>query len=168
MQRGMTLLELVVTVGIMVLVTVAFVSFAQGARSYAAQSGVQQFDAALAYAQSIAANSGNGATLVFAPSAEGFVLTVYSGRPTFANALGASSIAPIHATGSVSEAKLGAPPFSVFLNGAGHASASQGAVGPGSVIANDPGCPAGETSVTLQLRDPRTTVTRTLSCRSAP
>lgn len=168
MQRGSTLLELVLAVAIMVLATVAFVSFAQGAHSYAARSAVQQFDAALAYAQSVAANSGNGATMVFAPSGDGFVLTIYSGRPTSANALRASSIAPIHAAGSVSEARLGAPPFSVFLNGAGHASAWHGAVAPGSIIVSDPGCPAGETRVTLELRDPRTTVTRTLSCRSAP
>ena len=164
----MTIVELVVAVAIMVLVTVAFVSFAQGARSYAGQSGVQQFDAALAYAQSVAANSGNGATLVFAPSGDGFVLTVYSGRPTSANALSESSIVPVRGTSSVSEAQLGAPPFTVFLNGAGHASASHGAVGPGSVIANDPGCPAGETSVTLKFSDPRTNVTRSLSCRSVP
>lgn len=168
MQRGMTLVEVVLAVAIAMVAAAAFAALAQGAHAYGAQSAVQQFDAVLADAQAIAANSGNGATLVFAPDGGGFSLTVYSGRPTSANALRASGMAPIGAAGNVSEARLGAPPFSVFLNGAGHASALRGAVAPGSVIANDPGCPAGETSVTLQLRDPRTSVTRSLSCRSAP
>lgn len=168
MQRGMTLVEVVLAVAIATIAGVAFVALARGAHAYGAHSAVQQFDAALAYAQSLAANGGNGATMVFAPDGDGFSLTVYSGRPTSAGALSASGMAPIGAAASVSEARLGAPPFSVFLNGAGHASATRGAVTPGSVIANDPGCPAGETSVTLQMRDPRTSVTRSLSCRSAP
>lgn len=168
MQRGMTLLELVVAVAIAVLAAVAFVALNQGERPYAAQSSVQQFDAALAYADSLAATSGNGATIVFSPSADGFVLTVYSGRPTSATALSEAHLAPLHAIGTVSEAKLGDAPFSIFLNGAGHASASSTAAAPGSIIASDPGCPAGETSVTLTFTDPRESITRTIPCGSTP
>lgn len=164
----MTLLELVVAVAIAVLAIVAFVALNQGERPYAAQSSVQQFDAVLAYADALAATSGNGATMVFSPSGDGFVLTLYSGRPTSATALSEANLAPIHMVGSVSEEKLGAPPFSVFLNGAGHASAASAAIAPGSVIASDPGCPAGESSVTLTFSDPRQSVTRSLPCGSTP
>ncbi len=160
----MTLLELVVAVAIAVLAAVAFVALNQGERPYAARSSMQQFDAVLAYADTLAATSGNGATMVFSPSGDGFVLTVYSGRPTSATALSEAHLAPLHAVGTVSEAKLGTVPFSVFLNGAGHASASSTAVAPGSIIASDPGCPAGETSVTLTFTDPRESVTRWIPC----
>jgi type II secretory pathway pseudopilin PulG len=168
MQRGMTLVELVVAVAIAIVAAVALVALNQGGRPYAAQSSVQQFDAALAYAQSLAATSGNGATMVFAPSGDGFVLTLYSGRPTSTTALSEAHLAATHIVGSVVEAKLGGAPFSVFLNGAGHASAASGAVAPGSVIASDPGCPAGESSVTLTFSDPRQSVTRSLPCGSVP
>lgn len=160
----MTLLELLVAVAIAVVAAVAFVALNQGQRPYGAQSSVQQFDAVLAYADSLAATGGNGATMVFSPSGDGFVLTVYSGRPTSATALSEAHLAPMHTVGTLSEAKLGAPPFSVFIDGAGHASAASGAVTPGSVIASDPGCPAGESSVTLTFSDARQNVMRSIPC----
>jgi type II secretory pathway pseudopilin PulG len=161
-QRGTTLVELVIAVAIAVVFGVAVSSLAQGSRTYAKQSAVHQFDAAFAYAQSLAASSGNGSTMVFNTG----TLVVYSGRPTTATAMSASSIAPIALHADISEAVLGAPPFSVFINGAGHASASNGMVAPGTVIAGEPGCPPGEQSVTITFSDPQGSVTRSIPCNA--
>lgn len=62
------------------------------------------------------------------------------------------------------EAQLGNAPFTIFLNSAGHASGIRGAVSTSSVIAGDPGCPAGETSIVLTFSEPHASDTRTLPC----
>ncbi|HKU68716.1 MAG TPA: hypothetical protein VJP85_13140, partial [Candidatus Baltobacteraceae bacterium] len=101
-QRGTTLLEVLLTAAIAMLIAAAVFGFARGSRAFAMRSAISQFDAALAYAQALAANSGNGATLVFQPRAisggavlPGFKLVVYSGRPTSAGALAQAAIAPV-------------------------------------------------------------------------
>lgn len=135
----MTVLEVAIAVSIAMLMGIALVSLAQGSRVYAKQSDVQQFDAAFAYTQSLAATSGDGATLAFSVRR----LTIYSGRSS------ASAIAPISLTGDVSEAVLGVPPFSIFIDGAGHAS-----------------CPSGEQEIALAFGDPQGRVTRTIPCNA--
>lgn len=157
----------------MVIAAIAFWSMSQGARSFGARSAADRFDAALAYARALAANSGNGATLVFdqrrsadGSALPGFVLTIYSGRPTASGALSNAPAAPIESIADVREAKLGAVPFTIFLNSAGHASGTAGAVNVSTVIANDPGCPSGETSVVLTFSDPRSSATRAIACNS--
>jgi type II secretory pathway pseudopilin PulG len=165
----MSLIEVVVAVAIVVLVAAAGLALAQGSRGFATRSAAAQFDAALAYAQSLAANSGNGATLVFtaASGGGGFDLTIFSGRPSGAGTLQQAPTAPIHAEATVSEAKLGGVPFTIFLNSAGHASAMSGAVTTASVVASDPGCPSGESAVVLSFSDSHTTDTRSVPCNTA-
>ena len=172
-DRGYTLVEVVIVVAILALIAAASWSLYQGGRAFGTRSAAAQFDAALAYAQALAANSGNGATMVFAQlrstdgSAEpGFVLITYSGRPTSAGALVRAPLAPMTSIGDVREAKLGGVPFTIFLNGAGHASGMSGTVNTGTIIASDPGCPAGETSVVLAFSDSRETDTRTIACKT--
>jgi hypothetical protein len=138
------------------------------------RSSVDQFDGALAYARALAANSGNGATMVFErrtasdwSDAPGFILTIYSGRPTSAAALARTALPPIVSIGDVDEAKLGGVPFTLFLNSAGHASAMRGAVLPGTILAGDPGCPSGESGIVLTFSDGRASDTRTIPCNSA-
>lgn len=169
-QRGMTLLEVVVAAAIFVVAAAAFLTLTQGGRVYSGRSSLSQFDAALAYGQALAATSGNGATLVFsAPTQVGaaFDLTVYSGRPTGASALRQGSLPMLHLPGSIFEAGLGGVPFTIFLNSAGHASGSRGAVSPGSVIARDPGCPAGERAIALTFSDSHGSRMRTIPCNTA-
>lgn len=170
-QRGTGLIELVIAAAIAVLIAAAFWALPQGARSFGAASAASQFDSAIAYAQALAATSGNGATIVFdrrLPEAGsplgGFTLTVYSGRPTAAGALKRAPMAPMTSTGDVQEAKLGSVPFTIFFDSAGHAGGMSGAVSPGTALARDPGCPAGETSLTLTFADPRTSSTRSVAC----
>lgn len=172
-QRGTTLVELVIVAAIVAFAAIAFWGMSQGARAFGMRSATDTFDAALAYAQALAADSGNGATLVFeqrrsmdGSALPGFVLTIYSGRPTGAGTFQKAPGAPIESIANASEAKLGAVPFTIFLNGAGHASGMTGTVNTASVIANDPGCPAGETSVVLTFSDSRSSGTRSIPCNS--
>jgi hypothetical protein len=75
-------------------------------------------------------------------------------------------MAPMTSSGDVREAKLGSVPFTIFLDSAGHAAGMSGAVSPGTALAGDPGCPAGEVSLTLTFDDPRTSTTRSIPCGS--
>src|ERR1700678_769925 len=89
-EAGFTLLELVVAVGIAVILLAAGGYWMLSMRPGALRGALDDFDANLATAKAIAASSGNGATLVFAPQpndAPGFTLRVYSGRPNAANAV---------------------------------------------------------------------------------
>ncbi len=168
-ERGVTLVEVVIVTAIIVLIAATSLGLSQGARTYGMRSATGQFDAALGYAQALAASSGNGATLKFtAPaSGPGFVLTVYSGRPNALGAMRLARMAPVTSTGGVREAKLGAVPFTIFLDSAGHASGMAGTLTASAVLANDPGCPPGEGSVVLTFSDPRATDTRTIACNAA-
>lgn len=137
------------------------------------RSAASQFDAALAYARAVAATSGNGATLVFdrrtaadGTALPGFKLTVYSGRPTSSGALRSSSLPPVESVADVSEARLGGVPFSIFLNGAGHASGMRGIAPVEGAAASDPGCPSGESAISLTFSDARASGVRTLACNA--
>lgn len=168
-ERGTTLLEVVIVLAIAVLLAAAGLALAKGSRPFAMRSAVSQFDGTLAYARALAADSGNGATLVFRPGSagSGFMLIVYAGRPTSLSAMHQAPLAPVLATGDVSEAKLGRVPFTIFLDSAGHAGAMNGAVSPGTAIASDPGCPSGESAVVLTFSDARSSGVRTIACNTA-
>jgi type II secretory pathway pseudopilin PulG len=165
-QRGSTLVELMVAAAIAAFLAALF-AFSFGARPLATRSATAQVDAALGAAEALASTSGSGATIVFAPAQPGFSLTIYAGRPSGAGLLRPFGLAPMNARAGIVESMLGPPPFTVFLDGAGHASAMKGTVTPSTPpLANDPGCPPGESAVTLTLSDPRTSVIRTLPCLS--
>jgi type II secretory pathway pseudopilin PulG len=165
-QRGMTLIEVTISAAIAILMAAVLFQPANGSRSPAASTAAASFDAALAYAKSLAATSGNGATLVFAAAspAPGFSLRIYSGRPTSSGALTGAPAMPISSTAAVVESALGPPPFSIFLDGSGAASGMRGALLPGQVLGNDPGCPAGETAIQLRFSAGPSIATRALPC----
>jgi len=155
-------------------IAAAFFSLARGSRAFDIRSALSQFDAALAYARALAATSANGATLVFerrtaadGTALPGFKLTIYSGRPSSPGAMRSSSLPPIESGADISEARLGRVPFTVFLNGAGHASAMPGALSASSAVASDPGCPSGESGLVLNFSDPRGSDVRALPCNAA-
>ena len=171
MQRGFTLIELLVTVAIVITMTALAAALSLGALPFAMRSAVDEFDTQIDYARSLAATSGNGATIVFEPRRDaqgavlpGFRARVYAGRPNSAGALKVAPIPAIDSSGDISEASLGSPPFSIFFDSAGHASGMSGAVTTGSLLASDPGCPGGESQMTFIFRDPRATDRRLLSC----
>lgn len=170
-ERGFTLLETLVAVAIAASLVLVLMMMPAAEHPYAAVAAAREFDAALAYARSIAATSGDGATLVFAPapgaSAQGFVLTVYSGRPD-GNTPAASGLAPSLASASVIEASLGAPPFALFVDSSGALSGQGGypSFNAGQptfrTIAGEPACPSG--GYRLTFSDPVHAEARVLPC----
>src|SRR5581483_11760155 len=177
-EHGFTLIELLVAVSILAILSVGIITLALAKRPGALTAATQEFDASFAAARAIAATSGNGATIVVAPRTvqggqqlQGFTLTVYRGRPTAANAVTATTVMPIVSDATIREATLGAPPFTIFLSSAGHASGvasypSFSAQGDPvfSLITQQPSCPNG--SLRLTFSSTNATQTRTLSCRT--
>lgn len=168
-ERGFTLLELTVTVAIAAVFAVLAV-WMLGMRPAALRHAVDEFDSALDVAHALAATSGNGATMVFAPSATGFTLRVYAGRPTQSNAVTPTNTFEVVSNATVAERTLGAPPFALFFDSAGRAT-GMAAYPPidarGSAtfpaIAKQPPCPG--TGVLLTFTSPQgATETRQLDC----
>jgi prepilin-type N-terminal cleavage/methylation domain-containing protein len=171
-ERGMTLVELLIAVAIVAAIAGAIAFLSRGARPYAMRSAVVQFDAAYAYAVSLAAASGNGATIVLLPrnGVPGFSIAIYSGRPTSANALVPAPMPTMLADGDVREANLGAPPLALFVNSGGHVSIEAGFHGATPApLSNEPGCPQGG-AWSLKFSDPRTSQgagARSMPCAAA-
>lgn len=125
-QRGFTLIETLVVVGIVAILLAAGGLFLLGMRPGALVQATDDFDAVMASARSVAATSGNGATLVFAPraspAAPGFELRVYLGRPTRTGGVASTNAMPVVSDAAVSEATFGSPPFAIFIGSSGHVS----------------------------------------------
>jgi prepilin-type N-terminal cleavage/methylation domain-containing protein len=169
-QRGFTLIEVLIVAAIVITVAAMAFGMSNGARPIAMRSSATQFDAALAYGKALAATSGNGATLVIEPrESAGFAIDVYSGRPTVADALHPSGMATVAADGNIAESTLGAPPFAVFIDGAGHVSMAQAPLNATPApMASEPACPASGQWM-LTITDARTHAgdTRALPCTKA-
>ncbi|MHB8148082.1 MAG: type II secretion system protein [Vulcanimicrobiaceae bacterium] len=184
-ERGFTLIEVLVAVGIMALLAAAGGVWMLATRPAALRAAVDGYDASMASALALAATGGNGATLVFRPRTDGrgsalagFTLDVYGGRPTGAGAVSASGTMRVVSDASVVEKTLGTPPFALFLSTAGHPS-GQAAYPPtganGSpafpAIAQQPPCPAGGFILTFTgpqgARDIRTLACSTSAFASA-
>lgn len=159
----MTLPEVLIAAAVSVLMTAAFFSLAAGARVFAARSAMDALEAELAHARAIAATSGNGATAVFLSAPRGFTMQLYRGRPNAPGAMAAAGPA-LESAADLREASLGAPPFTLFFDGAGHAGAMAGAAGASTVLASDPGCPGSAGAIALSLSDGRLTTRLTLAC----
>lgn len=178
LQRGFTLVETAVTLAILAILLGGIAwTFAQhpGALARAGDG----LDAALANARTIAATSGNGATLVFLPRTDGprtlggFSLRVFTGRPTRAGAVTPSAAMPLVSDAGVAERTFGDPPFSIFIGASGdvsgkaHYPALDARGGPRfDPIADEPPCPVAGFLLTL-TDGARATATRSLPCASS-
>ncbi len=173
-RRAFTLVELLVSLGIVAAISLAVVLIAS--RPGSLREATAGFDSQLAAAQALAATSGDGATLVFLPHRDraahplpGFSLLVFSGRPNSHGAVLPANVVSFDGDADVREATLGAPPFAMFLSTAGHPSGAASyprldangrlAFTP---IAVQPPCPSG--GFTLTFADRIATQTRTLAC----
>ena len=171
-EAGFTLLELVVSVAIAVILLTAGGYWLLSMHPGALRGALDDFDANLASAKAIAASSGNGATLIFEPQANGslgYTLRVYSGRPTAAGAVTQTNTMIANSAATVKEAHFGNPPFAIFLSSAGYPTGKAGypTVNAGvpnfTTIATEPPCPAG--GIELTFTSPQgVTGTRTLPC----
>ena len=171
-EAGFTLLELVVSVAIAVILLTAGGYWLLSMHPGALRGALDDFDANLASAKAIAASSGNGATLIFEPQANGslgYTLRVYSGRPTAAGAVTQTNTMIANSAATVKEAHFGNPPFAIFLSSAGYPTGKAGypTVNAGvpnfTTIATEPPCPAG--GIELTFTSPQgVTGTRSLPC----
>lgn len=114
-ERGFTLIETLLVVGIIVIISASGWGFAWNNRAFALKSATTIFDAELADARAVAASNEGAATLVFAPAASGVQLHV---EPE-------AAVAPQTLPADVSEAVLGSPPFSITVDAWGHATGLQ-------------------------------------------
>jgi len=176
-ERGFTLIEMLVAVGIIMLLAVAGGVWTLAMRPGALRSSVDGYDASIAAALALASTSGNGATLVFLPRTDGrggalpgFTLDVYGGRPNADGAVHPSGTMRVAGDASVSEKTLGKPPFALFLSSTGRptGAAAYPAVDASgrpsfTTIAVQPPCPSGGLLLTFAVsagaRD-----TRSLPC----
>jgi prepilin-type N-terminal cleavage/methylation domain-containing protein len=174
-ERGFTLLEIAVALGIFAMLLLAGL-WAMATHPTALVSATDDLDAALASARAIAASSGNGATLVFSArndGGKGFVLRLYRGRPDESGAVQPESTMDLVSSAGIKERTLGSPPFSIFIDSAGDASGiasypsfdSSGAA-EFTVIPQEPPCPNGGFLITLTNPQGTASATRALPCRS--
>lgn len=146
-QRGFTLVELAISVAIASALLLSGGAFWMGQRGGALRSSVRLFDGVLHHAQSVAAGSGDGATIVVAPRPGGATLYVYAGRPDAPGGI-VQQGPPVDIEAAVAETALGEPPFSIFLDSAGHAAGLAGypdfssGTAAFAPIASEPACPA--------------------------
>ncbi len=178
-QRGFTLVEVVAAVAILALLCAAAVAMSLAQRPGALRVATSGFDASLAAARALAATSGNGATMAFAPRTDGrgntlpgFTLTIYRGRPNAAGAVAPSTVLPLVSDADVRERALGTPPFAIFLSSAGDPSGqtaypqfdARGSATFTTLTAQPP-CPAGGFAFTFSSA--HAVQTRALACRIA-
>ncbi len=169
-ERGFTLIEVAVTIAIVAIVACASV-WMLGMRPGALRHAVDEYDSALSVAHALAATSGNGATMVFAPHGNaGFTIRVYRGRPTSANAVTPTNTFVATSDTAISERTLGSPPFAIFFDSAGYATGKASypqldALGNATfaTIAAQPPCPG--SGILLTFTSPQgVTDTRQLPC----
>ncbi|GAC1658906.1 MAG: hypothetical protein NVS9B12_11580 [Vulcanimicrobiaceae bacterium] len=149
MQRGFTLAEVVVAVGILALMVLSAAAYSFGSRPLARQSAQAQIEAQITAARAIAQAGGDGATVIFQPrSPLGFKSVVYEGRPDH-TPLRITSAMPVMSAADVREASGGGPPFALFISGSGHVSLQGAYPSPAqfdtpsiSVLPREPACPS--------------------------
>lgn len=120
-QRGFSLIEVLITAGVIALVAATGVGATMASRSFAVSAAASRFDALLDAARTTARAIDTGATIAFAPDSygDGFVATLYRNRPSAAPPE-ATTIPALAARVAVSEsATLGKPPFALTVHSDG-------------------------------------------------
>jgi prepilin-type N-terminal cleavage/methylation domain-containing protein len=141
-DRGFTLIEVLIAVGLVVLVAAGAVGATLSSRSMAVTSAAGGFDSLLDAARTIARQFPNGATIAFTTDAygDGIVARLYQNRPN-TDPLIASTIPAVEARVGLSETETSTkPPFAITIDVGGAISLI-----PGNVLnssASPTPCPA--------------------------
>lgn len=173
-ERGFTLIEVVVAVAITAILLLGAL-WLFGMHPAALRASVEGFDQRYGAARALAAKTGNGATIVFAPRAgSGFTMSVYAGRPKDAASVSAMAIdaVPVLVSDADIAGPFGSPPFAVFLSSAGKPSGKGGypAVSASGavtfdVLAQQPSCPDTVNGIVFTFRGANgATDTRKIGC----
>lgn len=152
-ERGTTLIELVVAVGVVAIAAVAcFEGLAQRpaqARSTAAAfAGLVREARALAAVSGDPVGGGTGATIAVVREGDQYIATLYTYRPILGAVtvpVAAPNSAPLRTSTSLAiehDGALAGPPFAVFFSSSGHASAQTAfTIGLTPPLAAEPACP---------------------------
>ncbi len=164
-DRGFTLIEVLIAVGLVALLAAGAVGATLSSRSMAVTTAAAGFDSLLDAARTTAREFPNGATIAFTPDAygDGFVARLYHNRPGTAP-LEASTIPAVEARVPLNETEaLGSPAFAIALHAGGAVAGIIGPVTGGSAGAETP-CPAsGAYHLVFSYAGAR--AERTLPCR---
>lgn len=173
-QRGFSLIEALVVVGLMSAVLLGFAA-SRGARAPEAHVAALGLQAALAEARALAMSnadvSGSGATLSLEPERGGTVVSVYESRPIAGKSppVVDGGFPPEHfaAKMTLAGAASAGQPFSIFVSSSGYASVEANyAYDPAHpvLLAADPGCDEAA-GVAITVSDGVRSETHALDCR---
>jgi prepilin-type N-terminal cleavage/methylation domain-containing protein len=129
-ERGFTLVEVTIAVGVVSLIALGGVGLGLSSRSLAVSAAANGFDALLDAARTTARAFDDGVTIAFVPDAygDGFRAQLYQNRPATA-ALVASSMPALDARVALRETEtLGAPSFALTIHGNGDVAGIVGGV----------------------------------------
>ncbi|MDQ2871727.1 MAG: prepilin-type N-terminal cleavage/methylation domain-containing protein [Candidatus Eremiobacteraeota bacterium] len=173
MQRGYTLIEFAVACAILAVLLAAAARYSLGARPASLHAAILQADALTAQARAVAQTSGNGATLLVVPQAQGVSVTLYAGRPD-GRPMSATGAPPLVLNLEADGGSLGKPPFAVFFSSSGSATGSprypQGAFDPANppLLPSQPPCPdQGRQAVILTFESAGRSESLTLPCAAS-
>jgi prepilin-type N-terminal cleavage/methylation domain-containing protein len=129
-ERGFSLIEVLLAVGVISLIALGGVGLTLSSRSLAVSAAAAGFDALLDGARTTARAFDDGVTLAFVPDAygDGFRAQLYQNRPGTAT-LVASTMPALEARVTVNETEtLGAPSFALTIHGNGDVAGIVGGV----------------------------------------
>ncbi len=148
-QRGFSLIEIMVAVGLSMVLAACALALTRGSRPAEVGSALAGFDALMNAADAIAATSANGATIIVEPLNARTRLTLYAGRPNGLSAMSRTAVPALETQAQISEASSGSPPFAIFISGSGHAAIQPHYPDSSSndradipILASEPACPS--------------------------
>ena len=173
LERGQTLIELLIGVAITVTLAAVGAFFVLGSHQYAHAKTVMVLTSLIDQAHAQGSTSGNGSTVTMKPDGGGGILvTVYDGRPIPGSVIPGSNGSAntvdlpfkyVHLTNGSNVMRSEDGPISIFVSSSGAATASVWSPSDGA-LSSEPLCVDPMTLV-IQDDDPKTT--RTISCGNA-
>jgi hypothetical protein len=151
------LIEIVVAVATAAAVLASLGSSTLSRKPYAMHAAVESLRAFIADARSVAATSGDGATIVIAPRDGGFVATLYPYRPIGGADLSLAPVRILSGNAAVTGAAL-------FISSSGTVSSSATWTPASGTLASEPACRSG---TPLTFSDGFAAETHVVPCGSA-
>jgi type II secretory pathway pseudopilin PulG len=166
-ERGFTLMEVLIAVGMIVLLTVAGFGLSLSMKPLELSAATMQFDATLESARSIAAAFSDGATVFVstAPGSTNFRAQVYGNRPGGSLPLAASTVPVLDSKATITETSvLHDPAFAVIIHGNGNIGARANFAVGDAPVGPELNCPSPQNALIFQFTVNGQKATRTLPC----
>jgi len=167
-ERGYTLMEVMIAVGMIALLAVAGLGFTLSMKPLELSAATTQFDSVVASARSVATAFGDGAT-IFVTTTPGsipnFRAQVYGHRPGGTLPVIPSAVPPLDAKTAITEtAEVHDPSFAIIIHGNGDIGARSNFNAGDTAVGPELGCPAGQNAFTFVFTVNGQTATRLLPC----